>query len=806
MLVVSPRWQKMLNDIWYNRTRILLAVASIAVGVFAVGTIGGALISFQQNTDAQFVQAQPPSSQIFFATYDEGLLDYVRKLPQVAEADGVRRFSLRLFTPAGTNGNDGDVWQTVQVVAIDDFDDIHLNKVRPEQGAWPPPRNTVVIERSGLDFTHAEVGDVVVVETTSGTRREMPVSGVVFAPTRFPSKISGSITAFVDFETLAWLEQPQAFNTLDLLVAGDYLDREHVTRQTEAIKDEIEQAGWYPLSIDVPQHPTRPPLEAIIQSVVLLLNVIGVALTGISGLLVTNTMDALLTQQIKQIGIMRTVGGQVHQVMALYFGFVVFLAILALVIAVPPSILAAYHLAVFAGSLLNVDILNFSMPWYVFALQVGLALLVALAAAMKPIITNTLHTTVRQAVQPFGINTEKQGLTERVLERVRGLSRPVALSLRNMFRQKVRLVLTLITLVLAGGVFIGVFSVQKSLQGNIARTTEAFLRYDIQVRLAETARFEDVAPLLASVPGVAWVEGWNAATVKRPYGHGLESDPMTLEAVPSNSDLVRPEILAGRWLTPDDENAVVVNTYVLTEEPDLALGDDITLTIDGRDTRWTIVGVFRDTAYISYPGRLFSSMAYFERATRTVGQVRSLQVVLSDDAPDQETMMAAIDEVLRTNGIAVNETRTANEDTTRNAELLNILVYILLIMALMLAAVGGISLTGTMGINVIERTREIGVMRAVGASSGDLLLITVVEALLIGFLSWGVGVFLGWPFGLLLSNALGTAIFGVNLVYEYSLLGVVAWLVLSLVISTFASIMPARSAMSITVRDAISYE
>ena len=68
---------------------------------------------------------------------------------------------------------------------------------------------------------------------------------------------------------------------------------------------------------------------------------------------------------------------------------------------------------------------------------------------------------------------------------------------------------------------------------------------------------------------------------------------------------------------------------------------------------------------------------------------------------------------------------------------LNIIVVFLVIMAALLAAVGGIGLSGTMSINVLESTREIGVMRAVGASNGSIYQIFITEGVVVGLVELG---------------------------------------------------------------------
>jgi putative ABC transport system permease protein len=113
---------------------------------------------------------------------------------------------------------------------------------------------------------------------------------------------------------------------------------------------------------------------------------------------------------------------------------------------------------------------------------------------------------------------------------------------------------------------------------------------------------------------------------------------------------------------------------------------------------------------------------------------------------------------------------------------------------------------GTMGINVLERTREIGIMRAIGASSGAIGRIFIVEALCIGVLSWLLGVLLALPAAALLSYQVGVMFLQNPLTFSFSFLGVGIWLVLSALLSVAASLIPARNAARLSVREVLGYE
>jgi putative ABC transport system permease protein len=157
-------------------------------------------------------------------------------------------------------------------------------------------------------------------------------------------------------------------------------------------------------------------------------------------------------------------------------------------------------------------------------------------------------------------------------------------------------------------------------------------------------------------------------------------------------------------------------------------------------------------------------------------------------------------------GIGISMSRLGAEfvdDTTAQTD---VLVYFMLGMAIMIAIVGGLGLMGTMSINVLERTREIGVMRAIGASNTDIQGIVIVEGLLVGLLGWAVSILLAIPMTVILCFGVGTAIFTSPLPAVYGMNGIIAWLIFTLLLATIASSLPARRASRLTVRDTLAYE
>jgi putative ABC transport system permease protein len=331
-----------------------------------------------------------------------------------------------------------------------------------------------------------------------------------------------------------------------------------------------------------------------------------------------------------------------------------------------------------------------------------------------------------------------------------------------------------------------------------------YVRYDVVVSFARSYRTDELETLAMQVPGVEVAESWRFNTARRIRPDDTEGDNISVRAPRLQSELVNPTVLEGRWLLPDDEQAVVVNTLLLRDEPDIHVGDDIVLKIEGEEYTWCVVGIVKGTppmplAYVNLP--------YFAELIGGTGRAGVVFVVTESHEPaDQQRLAGLLEARFEDAGLNVRSTQTSATERGQVAAQFNVLVVFLLIMAVLLAVVGAIGLAGTMSLNVLERRREIGVMRAIGASTPALFRIVTVEGLTIGLISWAVAVVVALPLSRLMSNAVGVSILETALNYRFSLFGAGLWLGLVLVLATASSLLPARSATQVSVRAALAYE
>jgi putative ABC transport system permease protein len=380
------------------------------------------------------------------------------------------------------------------------------------------------------------------------------------------------------------------------------------------------------------------------------------------------------------------------------------------------------------------------------------------------------------------------------------------LSLRNTFRRRARLILTLIMLVLGGMIFMTIGSVRASLT-SLIEAGLSYSNYDIQISFNGVYRIDRIEQSLMQVPGVASVETWtqNLGTRKRP--DGTESNTITAIGVPAESEMVKPTLSAGRWLVPGDKNAIVVSTRLLATDDDIAVGDTLILEFNGQEGEWVVVGIVQVLsgppnfvpAYINYP--------YFSRYTGNVMRGDSTQVkIVPDSGYTPESVATAVQETLDAQGYSVGQVFTINLIRQISGGIFDIIVYLLSAMGVLIATVGALGLTGTMSTNVLERTREIGVMRAIGATDGAIQRIVVVEGVLIGLISWLIGAALAYPAGAAISSGVGQVLFSTALPYTFSSTGVITWFFIVSILATLASFLPARNASKLTVREVLAYE
>jgi len=788
---VGTMWHKAWRDMAHNKLRTILVVLSTAVGVFALGLVFG-LSGVMRTRMTEDHQATVPAHLTFWGgPFDDDVTEAVLDEPGVADAEALMSVSIRWKLEGETDWRDGEM------IARADYGAQRMNLVSLLDGPWPE-EHVVAVERQSARHFGVPAGTDIIVEREQREQR-LHVAGVVRTADLFPPQMGGDAMFYADEETITWLTGYEGFNQLGVRLES--FDQETAEQTGEGIKDRLERMD---LGVGGPyiEDPEVHWAQELLDSVFLVLTVLGGLSLGLSAFLIVNTMSAIIAQQVWQIGVMKVVGATFGRVARLYLVTVLIYGLLSLLLAVPLGAVGAHLGAARLLDILNIDIGPFHVMPDAAAIQAAVGIAVPLLGAVAPVIGGA-RISPHRAISNYGLGAGfGRGWLDRLVGRIRRLPGPLALSLRNTFRRKARVVLTLLALTLGGVMFIMVMSLSASFD----KTLDVLLNdfgFDVFVVFDRPHHEARLVELTESVSGVTRAEVWDV------QGADLElGDDETLEgqvwAIADDSEMFHPRIVSGRGLLPEDERAILLNSRIAADEG-IQVGDQVTLTVAGEELTWTVVGTI-----LNINNDQHDNFVPFDTLARDIGNAnRGSFVMATSERHDFE----AHEELIRDLRAAYTAHRveavyfmSAGESRRLNRAQFDIFVYLMLGMAVLAALVGGIGLMGTMSINVVERGREIGVMRAIGAHSAAIVGIFVGEGVLLGTLSWALAGPLSYVGSLAFSNVVGKAMLNVPLDFRYSMAGLLLWLVAVQVLSALASLFPALRATRVSVREALAYE
>ena len=797
--MLTTPWLKVFIDLWQHRGRTLIVALAIAVGVYAVGVVLDTREILIREYRRDQAGAHMASAVVYTAPFEEGLSNRISRLSLVTAAEGRALVRGRVYRRAG-------VPQDLVLVAVPDFSQMQVDAIVPLHGEYPPGRREVVLERLSLDPLGTQIGQDLPIELSNDATRTLRVVGTVHDAQQFSPALSGVAVGYVTLETLQELGYPETLTELRLRATEPARDQAHVVVALGQVEEQLKRSGR---TIAGQKIITHSPADAYIDTVVLILTGFGLVILLLSGFLVVNAISALITQQIPQIGVMKLIGARQWQIIALYLVTVMIYGVLAVVIALPLAAVTARLLMTdLVEHLLNIMPTSYAVPLPLLLAQAGIGLLLPVAAGLAPVIRGTGITT-HQALNEGGLggHDHRSSLLDRPLRKLQQshtIQRPLLLAIRNTLRHKGRLAQTLVVLIFGTALFISVLSVRASVGATLASFMR-FHRYDVSVELKYPQLVTRLEAAAAEVPGVSGVEVWANGQARRVRADDTKSDPFTITALPAGTTFMAPEIRAGRWLsTGAAVNSLVVNSDFVDDEPDIGVGSRLVLDIGDRKAVWQVVGIVPTE---SRGPAVYANLADYGYATRSPGQGTRVQVQGDrHDLASQQELAARLWERFDALGFKVNDTQPAQVTQQENELLFTVVVAFLILMALLLAAVGGLGLATTMSINMLERVREIGVLRAIGASNRAVRQIVLAEGSAIAVISWVGGTVLSVFLSPLLSEQLGVALIKIPLRYHYSIVAAGLWFFALLGIAILASLGPARDAERLTIREVLAYE
>lgn len=801
--MVSTRWRKLLADLNQSRQRTAVMVIAMAISIFGIGTMLTGYSILTREISRNYMTTDPASATMEMTDVDKTLVSEVRRYPGIADAEARGTTLARVRV--------GEEWKRLLLFVIDDFNDLRLNTFRPISGAWPPPAGTMLVERTSLRVLSAGAGASLMVKTPRGAPRGVAISGLTHDTGLAPAWQEETCYGYITRETLALLGEKPVLDELRIRVADKPFDKAAIETTVRMLAERLKAQGRIVREIQVPP-PGRHPHQGQMTGVLFLFIAFSWMALLLSAILVATLVSAMLARQIREIGVMKAIGADTGQIAAIYLVMVALLGAAAVALAAPPALYAGRRFADAIAALLNFTITSYQVPPWVIVVQIGAGILVPLFAALFPI-TRGSRTTVLEAINDYGVKNDLFGQRriDSALGALQGLSRPLRLALRNVFRHRGRLILSLALLAAAGGMFMTSLYVKDAWRKYIGRIY-ADRHYDVEIRLNRAEPVDRLLSALRFVRGISRVEAWgygetalaqpgkiDVVTTYPDGGHGSFS----LQGAPPETTMITFPLLAGRWLQQADTDAVVLNQMARSLIPGVKIGDTVLLSLAGKAVPWRVAGIVEE---IGSPATAYVTDKAYARAAAMEGCAHMIRIAAS--AMDRAGRLKSIREIetaLSAAGVSVRQSLPLAVLRTAVGEHITVFVSTLMATSALLGLVGILGLASAMSMSVTERTRELGVMRVLGATPGTIIRIVISEGMFIGGLSWVCAVIVAVPLSLLVGRIIGMLLSKTPLALSMSPFAMVLWLLIVLAVSALASAWPAYRAARLTVREALAY-
>ena len=821
---MSVIWSKVWFDLWHNKVRTLLAVLSIAAGVFSVGAMFGMADLMLNGMDKAHQSVTPSHINMYVTTrIGSDVADSIKKI------DGVEDVELYNTRTVLYRVHPQDEWKQGIMYLKADYDDQRYDIVQLREGRWPG-RDDIGIERLTSQYLKVGLGDSVTFKVGK-TERTLPISGKIRHPFVPPPDYGGPAYFFTNGAGMERFEIPEGRYGAMLIRVKPY-SVEHAKQVASDIKDHLAKQN-IGVAVTFFQDPNKHWGRFYVEGITVVMQVLAVISLIASVVLILNTLTALITQQTDQIGILKAIGGTSSTIIQVYLTGVLAYGLLALLISLPLGMFVASGMTQWFLNLFNIDYNAFQFSPLAVGLSAISALIVPLLAALWPVLSGAA-VTVREAIASYGLGGDfGASWIDRAVERVgqRLLPSHYATALGNMFRRKARLILTQLVLITAGAMFLMVMSLSTS----ITATLDAEFgrrNYDAELSFESSQRIDRTVTMVQSVEGVdgANVIASYPVTILKAGQRTREAGlGAYLQGYPTDVNVYRPLIVAGRWIQPGDGRVIVLNSDT-AKRNDIKVGDTVTLNLSelGKDD-WQVVGLYQmvfgggfstdniyapqDTLFdvtkkYNLGGQMFVRFKPGVDPKAALAQVNEKvaeEGVAVDYGGQKQNVMTLIKGLFEGRGMKVDYTQTLADNRKDAESQFAITTTMLLALSVIVAAVGGIGLMGALSISVVERTKEIGVLRAVGARSPTIMGMFMMEGILQGLFSWIVAVPISFVLGQYMAQVLGQVMFSASLDYSYDYAAVLIWLIVVVIISTLASILPARNATRISVRASLAY-
>lgn len=783
---------KAIRDLSSNPKRTLVVIVALMIGIWGLGTVQVSYTILMKDLSANY-QSTIPLHIVFYSTdFDKLNLEEFRKQSEI-EAAEFRDFSLhRIEVQPG-------VWIPLWLYGVDNFEDFKLAKVFQQEGDIVPKAGTILVERDGKKVSDIVLGSMPKIRV-GGKIIRVPVSGICFDPAQAPATQDAFIYAYTDKQTYKQITG-LPLNQRLIVRLKNVNSEDDVGKVSIALEKYFIDKSIIISSVEIPkfnEHPHQWQLNTLL----FLIGAIGFLAFIMGAVLVSQLVKAIMASQIKQIGILKSVGASQFQIFKIYIFMLLIIGALAGVAAIPLSIKSGTVFAYFIAGKLNFDILTTSIPLEIYSHLILISLLLPAILTISILIKGT-GISVKDAISDYGISQSSAKNRMLFLQKMK-LPEHFKLALRNSQRNLSRLMVTIFAMAFGVAIFNTGFNVRKSLWVLLSGYKEE-MHYDVQVVLNNPVEKDSALYSFKSLKNVSLVETWlggrgevQSKIISTDKGAGIV-------ALPRDSKLLNLKIREGRWLTASDDFEIVVNQQTLSLYGNPKIGSTIKMIVGSKDVNAKIVGVTQQFER----AKIYVDINQYDSLFNTNHYVNTISFVAKDNNYEKVIeLKKSIEKAIELSNLDIAYVMSQAERMKIIYDHLDIILTIIIFLSFLVLIVSAIGMASATGINIWERTREIGVMRSIGATPKKIYSIFVSEGMITCIMSIFIGLVFSYPLSRLAALFFGNLMLGkdAKLEYAFSLSGFLITILVTVLFGWLASRVPARSAIKVSTREALSYE
>lgn len=808
--------RKILRDVLSRKGRTALVVLSIMIGVFGVTTLVGMgdLLISQLNEDLDKDEIAMTHAYVVSSggqlSLDENqiFIDLLNALPGVQHVEGQAIYPID-WHKAG----DGDFEPGSVIAFSQPFEEVRLEPVsRVVEGRFPENgQNEIAVEQRFANEHDIAVGDKIAFRGSEDT--EWEIVGIVFQPYQTITPHSTDVTTPAtrpETNIYASYEDAQSIVGFPGLssFSARYADVESARAGLNQFIGAIASQTPYITVFSFIDDPEQNALVEGTSTITGILNLLGILAMIVSAFLVVNVINTIVVEQKRQIGVMKSMGASRLDNFLIYAGLALAYGVIGTIFGVLIAIPAASYMAQAIAPLSGTYIEGFHVSAVGVVTGILLGLLIPVLASLIPVFNGT-RVSILDAMTDLGI-ASNWGST-RLSRFIGALPLPVNIrqALSNIVQKRGRLALTTLTLTLAVGAFMGVTALFASLDEAIETIFDTF-NTEIQMTTQEAEDPQQVQQILMeNVDGIASISPGYGVSVgldgyTAPENSFSAGNQVQAFGIDPTAGMINFRLTSGiGWQDDPTRKGVILNKSV-AEATGKQAGDTVIITVGGQSYEYEVIGVDRwpfDAIFFEWSD-LARIAGYTDAEGNPTPGTFNIDLVGDPDADEVEDVIEAIKTAAAANGIqAVYANQPQNEEDI--SQFIASFGMVFNLTSVVMALVGAIGLLATLSMAVLERQKEIGVMRSLGAGSSTIVIQFLVEGILVAVIAWIIGLPLSYLVGTGINSALELEDF---FTFEYPILVAVQGLIGIIVLAAIASAWPSIAAARETVSNILRYQ